>query len=312
MIESRTLFVDKGGVRLDAALLTAFPTSSRAFIREAIRDGEILLNGRVAAKGVKLHGGETILVKSLAEAADNLVAPNPDIRPRCVFEDDALLAYDKPAGLPVQPLSRTERTTLMNGVVVQHPECIPLGDKPLMAGAIHRIDADTSGLVLVARTASAFENLRAQFAAQTVQKTYLALVEGSFSVGGTLEHDLIHDPTLPFCRMIDAHHNRLTTSMRQKLRPLHAVTRFLPIAHTTDENEERTLLEVTIFTGVTHQIRAQLALAGMHIVNDRLYGAFAVEGLEGHCLHALAAKFTHPTSGVETEIRTPFPFWANF
>ena len=296
MIESRTLFVDKGGVRLDAALLTAFPTSSRAFIREAIRDGEILLNGRVAAKGVKLHGGETILVKSLAEATDNLVAPNPDIRPRCVFEDDALLAYDKPAGLPVQPLSRTERTTLMNGVVVQHPECIPLGDMPLMAGAIHRIDADTSGLVLVARTASAFENLRAQFAAQTVQKTYLALVEGSFSVGGTLEHDLIHDPTLPFCRMIAAH----------------AVTRFLPIAHTTDENEERTLLEVTIFTGVTHQIRAQLALAGMHIVNDRLYGAFAVEGLEGHCLHALAAKFTHPTSGVETEIRTPFPFWANF
>lgn len=311
MIETKTIIAGKGGVRLDAALLTAFPTSTRAFVKEAILKGNILLNGRIAPKGVKLHGGETILVKALAEASDNVVASNPSIRPMCVFEDESLLAFDKPAGMPVQPLSRTETTTLMNGVVAHYPECTPLGDKPLMAGALHRIDADTSGLVLVARSATAFDNLRAQFAAQTVKKTYLALVEGSFSVGGTLEHDLIHDPTLPFCRMIDAHHNRLTASTLAHVKPLHAVTRFLPIGHLTDENEERTLLEVTIFTGVTHQIRAQLALAGMHIVNDRLYGAFAIEGMTGHCLHALAAKFTHPLSGNETEIRTPYPFWAS-
>ena len=311
MIEAKTLIAEKGGVRLDAALLAAFPSSTRAFVKEAVLKGDVLLNGRVASKGVKLRGGETILVKSLAEASDNVVAPNPSIRPTCVFEDEALLAFDKPTGMPVQPLSRGETTTLMNGVVARHPECTPLGDKPLLAGAVHRIDADTSGLVLVARTAEAFDNLRSQFAAQTVRKTYLALVEGSFSVGGTLEHDLIHDPTLPFCRMIDAHRNRLTASTLARVKPLHAVTRFLPIAHVTEENEERTLLEVTIFTGVTHQIRAQLALAGMHIVNDRLYGAFAIEGMTGHCLHALAAKFNHPVSGTETEIRTPYPFWAN-
>jgi 23S rRNA pseudouridine1911/1915/1917 synthase len=91
---------------------------------------------------------------------------------------------------------------------------------------------------------------------------------------------------------------------------MHAVTRFRPVGHTTVECEERTLLEVTIFTGVTHQIRAQLAMAGMHIVNDRLYGAFAVENQRGHCLHALAAKFRHPVSEIETEIRTPLPDWA--
>lgn len=311
MIETKTIIAEKGGVRLDAALLTAFPTSTRTFVKEAILKGDILLNGRIASKGVKLHGGETILVKSLAEVRDNVVAPNSAIRPVCVFEDNAILAFNKPAGMPVQPLSRAETTTLMNGVVARYPECAALGDKPLMAGALHRIDADTSGLVLVARTATAFDNLREQFAAQTVKKTYLALVEGSFSVGGTLEHDLIHDPTLPFCRMIDAHRNRLTASALAHLRPLHAVTHFLPIGHTTEGNEERTLLEVTIFTGVTHQIRAQLALAGMHIVNDRLYGAFAIEGLSGHCLHALATKFRHPVSGNETEIRTPYPFWAN-
>ena len=307
MIKDRLIAVKAGGVRLDAALLSYFPSSTRAFVREAIEHGDVTVNGRPAVKGLKLKGGETVAVAALAEAADNTVAPNPAIRLHPVFADDALLAFDKPAGQPVQPLSRTETTTLMNGVVARYPECTPLGDRPLMAGALHRIDADTSGLVLVARTAAAFDNLRAQFAAQTVKKTYLALVEGSVAAGGTLENDLVHDPTLPFCRMIDLSRVRGRTD---GLKPLHAVTTFRPIAHTTVENEERTLLEGTIFTGVTHQIRAQLALAGLHIVNDRLYGAFAVEHQVGHCLHALAAKFLHPVSGIETEIRTPFPAWA--
>ena len=110
--------------------------------------------------------------------------------------------------------------------------------------------------------------------------------------------------------MIDAHHNRLTKSQVSCLKSLPAVTQFKPIAHTMVENEERTLLEVTIYTGVTHQIRAQLALAGMHIVNDRLYGAFAVENQRGHCLHALAVSFAHPVSGDPVEIRTAYPDWA--
>ena len=311
MISGAQIVVEHGGVRLDAALLNAFPSSTRAFVREAILAGDVLVNGRVAPKGLKLRGGEEVSVVSLAEAVDNVVQPNADISPRTVYEDDALLAFDKPAGMPVQPLSRSELSTLMNGVVARHPECQTLGDAPLMAGALHRIDADTSGLVLVARTSEAFENLRAQFSEQTVEKTYLALVEGSVAAGGALECDLAHDPTLPFCRMIDADHNRLTNAQRERLRRLHAMTRFKPIAHMMVENEERTLLEVTIFTGVTHQIRAQLAFAGMHIVNDRLYGAFAIEGMKGHCLHALSAKFRHPTTGETITVSTPLPAWAS-
>ena len=310
MIKDREIQIKEGGVRLDAAILNAIPSTTRTFVKDAIASGHVLVNGHSASKGLKLHGGETVIIRELLEGVDNLVMPER-VPLSCIFEDDVLLAFDKPAGMPVQPLSCRETGTLMNAVVARYPECRPLGDNPLMAGALHRIDADTSGLVLVARAADAFANLRAQFAAQTVKKTYLALVEGSVAVGGTLENDLIHDPTLPFCRMIDAHHNRLTTSQVSRLRPLHAVTRFAPIGRTTVENEERTLLEVTIFTGVTHQIRAQLALAGMHIVNDRLYGAFAVENQTGHCLHALAAAFTHPVSGDPVEIRTPYPLWAN-
>ena len=311
MLSEREFCIDEGGIRLDAALLRAFPSTTRAFARDAVLRGDVFVNGRPAAKGLKLRGGETVFVRELLEASDNRVRPS-GVCPQAIFEDTSLLAFDKPAGQPVQPLSCRETGTLMNAVAAHYPECREIGDSPLMAGALHRIDADTSGLVLVARTAAAFANLRAQFAAQTVRKTYLALVEGAVAVGGTLENDLAHDPTLPFCRMIDARRNRLTNAQRAKLKPLHAVTTFLPVGQTMVGNEERTLLEVTIHTGVTHQIRAQLALAGLHIVNDRLYGAFAVENQRGHCLHALAAKFAHPESGDPVEVRTPLPAWATF
>ena len=310
MIEDASFQVETSGVRLDAALLSRFPTSTRAFCREACAAGHVLVNGHPALKGQKLPSGAQVQVIRLAEASDNRVAPDRSIPVRCLFEDDALLAFDKQPAQPVQPLTCHETGTLMNGVVARWPDVREIGDQPLMAGALHRIDADTSGLVLVARTATAFENLRAQFAAQTVKKTYLALVEGSVAVGGTLENDLVHVPGLSYCKMTDISRARLTRDTRQPT-ALHAVTNFRPLARTTVANEERTLLEVTIYTGVTHQIRAQLALAGLHIVNDRLYGAFAVENQTGHCLHALAARFLHPVSGDETEIRTPFPPWAD-
>ena len=311
MIRDESFIIEEGGVRLDAALLMAYPSSTRAFVREAIEAGDVRVNGRHIAKGAKLRGGETVQVVRLAEQADNLVAPDKSISPCAVYEDAALLAFDKPAGMAVHPLSRHETGTLMNGVIVAHPECAPLGDRPLMAGALHRIDAGTSGLVLVARTARAFENLRAQFAAQSIVKTYLALVEGRFALAGVLENELAHDPLLPYCRMIDVRHNRLTQAQRARLRPLHAVTRFRPVGFATEGCEERTLLEITIQTGVTHQIRAQLAFAGMHIVNDRLYGAFAVENQVGHCLHALSATFRHPETNQEMTVATPPPAWAS-
>lgn len=309
MIANENITVKAGGVRLDAALLSAFPSTTRAFARQAIEAGTVLVNGRSTVKGLKLKGGEKIEIIELLEAEDNLVLPDGSC-PRPVFEDASLLAFDKPAGIPVQPLNCRETGTLMNRVVTRYPECRPLGDRPLMAGALHRIDADTSGLVLVARTGEAFDILRRQFTEQTVEKTYLALVEGAVAAGGTLENDLIHDPSLPFCRMIDI--SRLRSGGRRDLKPLHAVTNFRPLGYTTVENEERTLLEVKIFTGVTHQIRAQLAMAGMHIVNDRLYGAFAVENHTGHCLHSLSAKFTHPLSKDPVVIETPLPEWAKF
>ena len=311
MIANRIFEPTAAGARLDAAVLAAFPTTTRAFVREAVENGRILVDGRKAKKGVKLSGREKIEIVELPEECDQHPLPVHGGNVPEIFADEYLLAYDKPAGMPVQPLSRTETGTLMNQVVAEHPECVLAGDDPLMAGALHRIDAGTSGLVLVARTKEAFAAVRDQFAAKTVTKTYLALVEGLVEEGGVLEDDLVHDPRQKQCKMLSMK-DRLVVSMPHRAwRPLHAVTRFKPVAHTRRECEDLTLLEVVIETGVTHQIRAQLAAAGMHIVNDRLYGAFAVEGMAGHRLHALSAELHHPATGKRIKIATTPPAWAD-
>ena len=152
MIENDEFVQNEGGVRLDAALFSRYPTSTRAFCRAACAEGNVSVDGKPAIKGQKLQGGEHIHVRRLAEAGDNRVAPNAAVEVRCLFEDEALLAFDKPPAQPVQPLTCHETGTLMNGVVVRWPDVREIGDQPLMAGALHRIDADTSGLVLVART----------------------------------------------------------------------------------------------------------------------------------------------------------------
>ncbi len=312
MIEGASFICETDGIRLDAVLFNRCPTSTRAFCREAVESGAVSVNGRVVRKkGVRLAAGDRVSVARLDEACDNRVSPNAAVAAEPLFEDDALLAFDKPAALPVQPLTRAERDTLANGVVARWPACAEASpDEPLMAGALHRLDAGTSGLVLFAKTPEAYASLRAQFAAQTVKKTYLALVEGNVEHGGELVNDLIHMPGLSFCKMVDLERARICEAERREARPMRAVTRFEPIAHVREGNEDRTLLEVTIFTGVTHQIRAQLSIAGMPIVNDRTYGAFAVENQVGHCLHALVASFVHPVSGEPCEIRTRAPAWA--
>ena len=138
MIEDKAFTVETGGIRLDAALLSQFPTSTRAFCRAACAEGDVKVNGRPAIKGQKLRGGEDVHVHRLAEACDNRVAPNPAVQVRCLFEDEALLAFDKPPAQPVQPLTYRETGTLMNGVVARWPDVRDIGDQPLARSSPRR------------------------------------------------------------------------------------------------------------------------------------------------------------------------------
>jgi 23S rRNA pseudouridine1911/1915/1917 synthase len=252
------------------------------------------LNGRPADKGIKLRVGDEIDVRRLLEAEDVRVAADAGVRVDLIYEDASLLAINKPAGMAVHPLRPEERGTLANALVARWPELAGIGDQPLMAGVVHRIDTDTSGLVLVARTQAAHDGLRAQFRAQSVCKRYLALVEGRVRGAGKLVHDLAHLPS-DRGRMVDAR------GLQTPGRPMHAVTIYEPVRRIGT----RSLLEVTIFTGVTHQIRCQLALAGHPIVGDTRYGAQAEPGFDRHFLHAASITFKHPATGAELTLSAP-------
>ncbi|MDD4622262.1 MAG: RluA family pseudouridine synthase [Kiritimatiellae bacterium] len=297
MIRDNTFTVGEkdAGCRLDMLLLATFPGSSRAFCRQALEQGLVLHNGCPAQKGHKAVAGDRIEVRALKEEIDNRVSPDTSVPLEILFEDAHLVAANKPSGMAVHPLSSDERGTLMNGLVARHPEMASVGDRPLMAGALHRIDTGTSGLVLAARTASAFEKLRGQFVAQSVRKVYLALVEGHVAVPGHLEHELAHDPHLPHCKMADA---AKLSGARRRMR---AVTAYRPLELVS----RYTLMEVVIHTGVTHQIRCQLALAGWPVVNDTLYGAHPVMGSGRHMLHAAEIEFEHPASGACCRLQAP-------
>lgn len=284
----------EAGLRLDCVIAARYPAVPRSRVREAILAGAVRVNGRPCLKSDKAPAGATVAIESLPEGSDMRVEPDPSVPLDVLYEDADLLAFNKPAGRPVHPNARGERGTLMNGAVARYPELASIGDRPLMAGALHRIDTNTSGLVLAARTPAAFATLREEFTRQSVTKIYLALVEGRVEKPGRVEGDLAHDPKfrghiLPASAV--AHPDRL----------LHARTDF----RVKQALGDYTLLEVTILTGVTHQIRCQLAAAGHPIVNDVLYGARPVPGCPRHFLHAASATFRHPSTGAALTLAAP-------
>jgi 23S rRNA pseudouridine1911/1915/1917 synthase len=294
ILHTTVTFEKPDEMRLDRYLAEHFPTSTRTFCQAAIEAGNVLVNGRkCVTKSLKLHKGDSIIVLQLAEASENRVQPDDSVDIDVVYEDAELIAVNKPAGQPVHPLSHTEVGTLMNGLVARYPELAAIGDQPLMAGALHRIDTGTSGLVLVARTQAAFDHLRDQFAQQTVDKVYYALVEGLVKEPGKLVQELVHGPSSK-CKMMDLETWRVEHGKwREPARIFHAETFYKPI----EQRHACTLLEVLIRTGVTHQIRCQLAGAGHPIINDTWYGAKPRFNLNRYLLHAFSATITRQAEG---------------
>lgn len=221
--------------------------------------------------------------------------PNPQLAIPILFEDATLIAVDKPAGMPSQALRAQETGTVANFLLAHDPAMAAAGTTDREAGIVHRLDTDTSGALLAARTADAYRSLRQQFSRREVIKEYLALVEGNLRAPGVVRTPMMHDPRNP---------RRMTASAAfgQDRRAREAVTYFRPL----ERFQQATLLLVQIPTGVMHQIRVHLASTGHPVIGDRLYGRPAAHAAR-HLLHASRLSFTHPDIGRPVEISSPAP-----
>lgn len=278
------------GERVDraVALITGY---SRADVQDLVGRGAVLVDGARVAKSRRLHEGETVVLTARPEP---VAPPGPEPVPVDVrYEDEALAVIAKPAGLVVHPGAGNEHGTLVHGLLHRWPEIAAVGD-PMRPGIVHRLDRDTSGLMVVALRADAYEVLVSALAAREVERRYLALVWGRVE---------------PRRGVVDAPVGR---SMRRPTRM--AVTPRGRDARThyevleAFEDPVTAFLEVALETGRTHQIRVHLAAIGHPVVGDPAYGGDRSGlDLERPFLHAYRLAFAHPAGGDPLVIEEPLP-----
>ena len=279
--------------RLDKLVASLFGVS-RGRAMEWIAEGRVRVDGRRTPKGFTVPQGARV---SVERPPPDQPAPQPELPIRIVHADQCLVIADKPAGMPSHPLKPGEKGTAANALVGRFPELASVGPSAREGGLVHRLDTDTSGLLLAARTEAAHAMLRAQFTARTVEKGYLALAAGELHAGGEIALPLLHDP-------------RDSRKMQAASDPAYAEEHGARPALTTFTPRERrggfTLLEVEIATGVMHQIRAHLAFIGHPLAGDPLYGGPLLPGLSRHFLHAARLGFLHP-DGSRARFESPLP-----
>lgn len=280
-------------MRLDIFLARHVPKCSRRTAQRAIAAGEVRVNGRRARKGDLVDSNDIVQVSDDLFTTPAL-QPNPQLAVDILYEDALLIAVNKPAGMASHALHAHETDTVANFLLARHPEMARAGRNDREAGIVHRLDTDTSGILLAARTAEAYSALRRQFAQGQVLKEYVALVEGDVRSPGVVRTALTHQ-------------GRNRRSMRPAVpgrdaRARIAITEFEPIEHF----RQLTLLRVRIPTGVRHQIRAHLASIGHPVVGDRLYGSRSHD-VPRHLLHATRLRIMHPRSGQALEVHSAPP-----
>ena len=291
------------GLRLDQALAAALPQYSRARLQRWIREGAVRLAGTAGPMGSasmarardRVRGGERLEVRAEFPASDRVEAEPLPLR--IVYEDEALLVLDKPAGLVVHPGAGNRSHTLQNALLA-HDERLARVPR---AGLVHRLDKDTSGLLIVARTPESHTRLVAALAAREITREYLALVWGRPVAGGHIEQPIGRDP-----------------AMRTRM----AVSRAGRAAMTHYRIAERfaahTLLQVRLETGRTHQIRVHLAHIGLPVVGDPVYGGRrrqlpsgalndTLQACRRQALHAARLSLAHPFTGRQQAFEAPVP-----
>ena len=290
---------DLQGQRLDQAAARLFPDFSRARLQGWIRDGNLLLDGHRAKAKDKVLGGETLTLVAAVEARDHWEAqPLPlDI----VYEDAALLVINKPAGLVVHPAAGNRSGTLLNGLLYH---CPALNQVP-RAGIVHRLDKDTSGLMVVALTVESHLSLVEQLRKKTVTRLYQAVVYGVITAGGTVDEPLGRHPV-----------HRTKRAVSQAADAREAVTHYRIL----EKFRSHTLVQCQLETGRTHQIRVHMAHIGFPLVGDPVYGGRprvpkgaspalirCLEQFNRQALHAWQLGLVHPATGEAMSWQAPMP-----
>ncbi len=271
---------------------------SRRRIQALLEAGRIRINGRRARKGDLVPADLELTIEVDVPAEDELPA-EPDPAVAILYEDPACLALDKPALRPGHALRSGERGTVVNFLAARFPECLFAAERTLDGGLVHRLDTETSGVLVAARSRDAWLALRTQFRERSVRKRYLALVSGLVSQGGEVEWEIEADPrNRRRVRVLEPGRKR-----GERARP--ALTRYEVVSR----YDAHTLLAVEIETGFRHQIRAHLAAIGHPVVGDTLYGAKDAPplGAPRHLLHASAIEFTTPATGRRVRVESLLP-----
>lgn len=295
---------EHAGKRLDRFLVDALPELSRARARALLEGGQVRVNGRRMHKGDPLEVGAEVVITGALPPQDFDPIAEDDATLRVIYEDADLVCFDKPAGLPTHPLRPDERGTLANVVAARYPETRGVGFHRREPGLMHRLDTDTSGVVLVARNAETFDALRLATREEKISKRYLALVEGVVAGEGTVEHPLVPHRKDPKRVEAVTEHVRLRAGTRTHP----ALTRYR-VARAFDGF---TLLEVELHAGYRHQVRVHLATLGHPLLGDALYRGPDVPAelevtLGRHFLHASEVILTHPRTGAELRVVSPLP-----
>src|SRR4249919_3413138 len=299
LTEARTAIVPgtAAGRRFDAVLAELFPEFSRSRLSEWIKSGDALLDGRPARPRDPVRGGEPVSLTVVLEVQTTAAAE--DIPLDILYEDEHVFVLDKPAGLVVHPGAGNPAGTLVNALLHLDPalELLP------RAGIVHRLDKDTSGAMVVARTLEAHTALVAQLSAREVHRQYLAIVVGALVSGGTANAAIDRHPR-----------DRIRMAVRDDGKD--AVTHY----RLRERFRAHTALECRLETGRTHQIRVHMAHLKHPIVGDPLYGGSlklpkgaseeligALRGFRRQALHAEVLEFAHPLSGEPVRCTAPLP-----
>ena len=291
-----TIDPDQADARLDAFLASQIEGWSRARLQRLIENEDVLVNGKPSKPSYKLRAHDKVEVELIAPATAVFTPENIPVE--IVYEDETLVVVNKPAGLVVHPAAGSASGTLANALAYHFQQLPGSNVRP---GIVHRLDRDTSGLLVVAKTEAALENLSDQFRDRTVYKSYVALVHGRVSPdSGKIDQPLARDP-----------------ANRTRMAVVRGGRNALTLYRVRQAYERFTLLDVELKTGRTHQIRVHLAWLKYPVVGDETYGGgrdntipdpqlrARIRNLKRHFLHAEKLAFTHPKTGEVVKFQSP-------